>query len=77
MRHTCTVCGKKGEWSDTWSWYGSILLMESQPEDIPKACSDKCAGTMQQNIKSGKWSVPVLKSYGPNNVTAISQRQGY
>jgi hypothetical protein len=76
-QHTCTVCGKKGEWSDAWSWYGSFVLMETAPGDLPKACSPECEGKMRQKIDSKEWQVPEVKLYGPNSYTVISERKGY
>lgn len=77
MEHICTVCGKRGKWSDTWSWYGSVLLMDALPQDIPKACSAECADEMRTKITLKEWRVPDVKPHGVNGYVIVSGRMGY
>jgi hypothetical protein len=62
---TCTICGKKAEWDDSWSWYGSILHEETCPNDIPVACSEKCIREIEINLNSGRFKLPTLRNRGP------------
>jgi len=39
--HICSICGKKEEWNDNWSWFGSIKDIDDG-NDIVKVCSDIC-----------------------------------
>lgn len=41
MIHECSICHKKEEWHDGWSWWGS-LLMEDDGLPILKVCSEQC-----------------------------------
>lgn len=38
--HQCSVCGECGEWSETWSWYGSYR--EADEGMVAKFCSAAC-----------------------------------
>lgn len=38
--HTCCVCGTEAEWSESWSWWGSMFSHESG--HVLRTCSDKC-----------------------------------
>jgi len=38
--HVCDVCGSSKAWSESWSWYGSLLTEECG--NVVKTCSDKC-----------------------------------
>ena len=40
QQHVCTVCGKRGGWSDSWQWYGSYNDMDAGT--IAKLCSAEC-----------------------------------
>jgi hypothetical protein len=77
MKHTCTVCNKEGEWDEKWSQYGSILIEETQPEDIIKVCCDTCMSILNTKLKIKDIRLPVIKSYGPNNYKVIKERLGY
>ena len=76
-KHTCTVCGKRGEWSEFWGWFGSIALMDTLPADIIKTCSPNCTEIAEAKIKLKEWQLPVVGLRGPNGYTVISERKGY
>jgi len=44
--HICSICGKEGNWNDSWRWYGSYKDAEDG-KPIEKYCSRECA------LKSG------------------------
>lgn len=74
--HRCTVCGKVGEWSESWGWFGSINHMDTCPDDVPKACSEECAAVIAAKLKSGEWALPVLRAWGPHCEVVIA-KHGY
>jgi hypothetical protein len=40
--HRCSACGTIGQWSEAWSWHGSMRdIDEGRP--VLKACSQDCA----------------------------------
>ena len=39
--HMCTVCHTQGEWSSSWSWFGSYRDMDNNGT-VPKFCGDVC-----------------------------------
>lgn len=58
--YTCDVCGKRGEWTESWSQYGEVLdsqdegrllimcsdICEKKITDPKKALADKIAGRL-------------------------------
>ena len=76
-KHTCTVCGTVGEWSNKWSWNGSINHMDACPDDLPKACCDQCAKVMGEKIESGEWVLPMLGKGGRGGPNVVAPRKGY
>lgn len=40
--HRCSQCGMVGEWSDSWSWYGSYL--DADNDRVAKFCGPACVG---------------------------------
>lgn len=71
---TCTVCSKRGHWKRGWGYYGSYAHIDTCPGDLPFYCSDDCRKVVEENIKSGKWRIPILKKRG-NGV--VKGRVGY
>jgi hypothetical protein len=53
-QHTCCICRKSGEWTESWAWYGSVLDAEGGGDStfrapkgyrykpIKKFCSRSC-----------------------------------
>ena len=40
---TCSVCGARGRWTDSWQWYGLIECLSCGLEAIDHVvCSDDC-----------------------------------
>lgn len=39
--HSCDICGKRGPWTDTWSWYGSYAALDDG-KPVINQCSDEC-----------------------------------
>jgi len=39
--HTCDVCGKRGEWTESWWWYGKLMDWQHE-ESILIMCSRRC-----------------------------------
>ena len=75
-QYQCDVCHKVDVWGPEWSKYSSLDLDETCPGDVPTACSDACAQTMLDNIRSGKWKLPKLQSNGHYS-NVIAERRGY
>ena len=44
--HTCSVCGRRGFWTETWTWYGSYRDVD-KGKAILKFCSDRCRKAYQ------------------------------
>lgn len=72
----CTICKKAGEWSESWAWYGSYLILENYPQDIIRTCSDQCRVEMVKKMNQGTIKLPVVKSHGMK-VTKKAERVGY
>ena len=51
--HTCYVCGKIDEWSESWSWYGSYDDIDNG-KSVVKVCSAKCKGNAGENCENVK-----------------------
>ncbi|RJP48776.1 MAG: hypothetical protein C4586_08675 [Anaerolineaceae bacterium] len=74
----CDGCGKEGSWEEGWSWYGSILHLDTCPNDVPVACSDACAKIVQERIDSGQYVLPKPKLRNKKYYSAVvTKRKGY
>ncbi len=41
--YNCAICGRRGKWGPSWSWYGSIADLEDNGgKAITIVCSDEC-----------------------------------
>jgi hypothetical protein len=49
QRHMCNGCGNWGEWSQEWSWFGSLRDRE-QGRPIIKVCSNECRAAVQARL---------------------------
>lgn len=76
QRFKCDQCGTVGAWSDSWAWFGSILLSEEAPQHIIHVCSPKCAKVMQANIDAWNVKQPVAKPRG-YQCKIVGKRVGY
>ena len=50
-KHSCSICGKEGEWSNAWEWYGSLVDFDAGLPILKlcsKRCKDKIAGSEDQ-----------------------------
>lgn len=47
--HQCSTCGKREEWGDTWSWFGSIADIENS-RSVLKFCSAACAKAAKRDM---------------------------
>lgn len=74
--YTCSVCGKIGFWNKDWSYYGSVALVDTCPNDLVFTCSDECREKAEKKINSGKWRLPTLKM-SPGGGIVIRERKGY
>lgn len=72
----CDNCGHVGPWTDTWSWYGSIALLDERPADLIHLCSAKCGEEMEGKITRGEVEQPVchIKGY---HAKITGKRRGY
>jgi hypothetical protein len=57
---TCSGCGKRGEWGDSWSYYGAVECRDCGATPIEwVACSERCmlpipeGGRTRTRSKSG------------------------
>jgi hypothetical protein len=66
--HTCIVCWKRAPWDDNWSWYGSVLEAEADPETIEKVCSEACKRKHKPRPRGRKKRAP---EYGPTDDTHL------
>jgi hypothetical protein len=71
--YTCTICGKIGFWSESWSYYGSFAILDACPEELVYCCSESCQKIATKKINSGKWRLPII---GKNGVIK-TERKGY
>lgn len=39
--HKCSVCGKEGEWTEEWSWFGNYADLEEE-KPVLLFCSEEC-----------------------------------
>ena len=57
--HKCSECGFEGEWSESWSWYGSYSDLDGgkdgRPKPILKYCSDDCLRASPHWTPDGKF----------------------
>jgi len=40
--YVCTVCGTRGVWGPSWSWFGSYKDADRNPRALPMFCADVC-----------------------------------
>lgn len=76
-KYKCNVCGKVDYWGDGWVSFGSLLMGDCCPEDIPNACADECEREMLRKFKSGEMALPVIDDTNPYALRVIKERQGY
>lgn len=74
--YTCTVCGKRAPWGDSWSRYSSVALDETCPRAVPAMCSDECRTVAERKIAAGEWQLPVLAK-GPGGFSVVREKRGY
>ncbi len=75
-RWKCDECGFIGFWTDQWWSYGSVLMVDEIPDDVPTLCSDLCKEQFEARRKSGEIEVPRVKPHG-YSVRIIGKRRGY
>ena len=49
--YTCSVCGREGQWSNEWRWYGSYIDLENSGL-AHYACSKQCEKTLDEWLKT-------------------------
>ena len=76
QRFRCDQCGIVGEWSDSWSWFGSIALSEEAPSLIIHTCSTDCTKAMKVKMDAGIVQQPIAKLRG-YNCKIVGKRVGY
>ena len=64
--HRCDICGKIGEWTKEWCWYGSLMDMDEGRHVI--FCSGECRTEIKGNINDFMWANWRKKmGYSPND----------
>ena len=57
-QHTCDVCGRTGQWTVAWSWWGSIKDQEEWANDsnvlivCSRSCRDRIKGEESTRLKA-------------------------
>lgn len=72
----CDECGYRGRWTKSWFSYGSMIMEEVMPNEMPTLCSDKCMKKFDAKIKSGEVQVPDVKTRG-YGYKITGERKGY
>lgn len=75
-KHECDQCKTVDFWGDTWSWFGSLLMLDECPTNIPTLCSQTCADKFKERIDAGAVKFPVIISRG-FTCSKKSERVGY
>jgi len=74
--YRCDICKKVDYWGDNWVQYGSIIMAEEIPQDMPTMCSEDCKEVFEQKLENGEIQVPVVTPRG-YQVTIKGERKGY
>lgn len=80
IEYRCDICSAVGIWTEDSGWrrYGSLLLDETVPaEEIPHACSDKCASELEHRVKRGVIVLPTLRVSGGGFAVVTKPGRGY
>lgn len=73
--YICDGCGR--EWDGSGGMlYGSILHMETCPDDLPIACCKTCVEIVRARVRSGEYQLPKLINHG-YYCDVVKPRSGY
>lgn len=76
-RYRCDVCGAEDFWiARDWRWWGSYLMLDEIPEEVPTLCSDDCQSVFDRRLKEKTVEVRRVKPHG-YQVRKIGERRGY
>ena len=74
--YECDICKRRGRWAEGWIWYGSLLMQECIPDEVPTLCSDKCKEIFDARLKLEVITVRKVKLRG-YTYKIVGKRKGY